>query len=200
MRFPTRRRIKKKISPVEVGMYPYDVPVSGEEDVSRGWIDIAINYHRGEVMREGDISTTLNFLLGNEGNERPHLTRKENRAPGEILSRSSTRPPPLGGFLPPTEGGSPTDNANIADVTAPSFARNSDVYEVDVVYLGRPFGFDPNVAQETDGMAPLRAFYFPIASWARIRTVSTGPPPTRPPTPARARNVPDRRALSLSAV
>ena len=175
--------------PVEVGMYPYEVPVSCEEDVLHGWIDIAINYSGGEVMSEGDISTTLDFLLGNEWNDRSHLIREENRALGEVPSRSSPQPP-RGQFLPPAEDGAPTDNANISEVSAPSFDRNSEVYEVDGVDLGRPYGFDSDVAQETDGLVPPRVL----------------PPPTpvgkesvpcrRPPTPARARNVPDRRAPS----
>ena len=174
--------------PVEVGMYPYGVPVSGEVDVSSGWIDIAINYPRGEVKREGDISTTLNFLLGNEGNGRSHLIREENRAIGEVLSRSFPHPPPLGKFLPPAEGGSPTDNANIAEVTAPSFVLNSGVYDVGGVDLRRPFGPDSDVAQETDGLVSHRVLSPPTP------VGQESVPCQRPPQP-----LPEREKFRIDA-
>ena len=142
--------------PVGDGAYPCDIPTSGEEDVLRGWVDISINSSHAEVKREGDISTALNFLLGNEGDDRSHLIREENSAIGEVLSRSSPRPRPSGGFLPPAKDGSPTDNADIAEVTSPPFDRNSEVYDVDSADLGRPFGFDSDVAQETDGVVSPR--------------------------------------------
>ena len=170
--------------PVDVGMYPYEAPVSGEKDVLRGWIYISINAPREEANCEGDISTALNFLLGNEGNDRPHLIRGENKAIGEVLSRSSPRPVPFGRF-PPSEDGSPSGNANIAEVTEPSFARNSEAYEVDIVDLGRPFGPESDVSRETDGLLPPP--HTPVGE--------DSIPCRRPPTPARSRSVSDRRAL-----